>query len=322
MTPFPSWIEPMCATLTEERFSNDAWIFEPKLDGERILAYRKGKSIQLYTRNHISANAQYPELMDAIRAQRSKSFILDGEVVALRPGTTIGSFSRLQRRMHYENPPPELIKSVPVIYFVFDLLYLEGSDERELPLVDRKRVLQTNFVFGKSLRFLTHLEKDGLTYYKEACRLGWEGLVAKRAESPYRSIRSKDWLKFKCVKEQEMVIGGYTEPEGTRQEFGALLMGYYADGTLHFAGKVGTGFNGPMLELVAAKLQRNKSDRSPFKSIDISKRGLHWIKPVLVAQIGYSEWTEDGKLRHPRFLGLRDDKSPRDVVREIPVHLK
>jgi len=148
--------------------------------------------------------------------------------------------------------------------------------------------------------------------------MGWEGLIAKRADSPYRSLRSKDWLKFKCVNEQEMVIGGYTDPEGTRQQFGALLLGYYEGSILRFAGKVGTGFDGKMLNLLGAKLRGLASKQSPFASLGMSRTGMHWVKPELVAQIGYTEWTPDGKLRHPRFLGLRNDKPAREVFRETP----
>jgi bifunctional non-homologous end joining protein LigD len=308
----------MRAVLTEERFSDDQWIFEPKLDGERVLTYRDGKSLQLFTRNHLSANAQYPDVVRALAEQKPTSYVMDGELVCMKPGTSISSFSQLQKRMHVDNPSSEQIKAAPVFYFVFDLLFLNGTDLRSKSLIERKEILKNSFSFNDHVRFLTHLEKDGILFYKKACQLGWEGLIAKRAASPYRSARSRDWLKFKCVFEQELVIGGYTDPEGSRTQFGALLVGYFEGPRLIFAGKVGTGFNESMLKLVANKMKRLDSNRCPFASVDISRQGLHWVKPELVAQIGFSEWTEDGKLRHPRFIGLRDDKKVKDVTRELP----
>ena len=318
MSPLPRWFEPMRAVLTDDRFSSPDWIFEPKLDGERILTYRDGPSIQMYTRNQLMANDQYPELVEALLKQKSTSYVVDGEVVAFKPGTSIGSFSRLQERMHVVHPSKKLLNDVPVLYFLFDVPFLNGIDMRSKPLLERKKKLYTSFRFGDSIRFLTHLKANGVAYYKEACRLGWEGLIAKRIDSLYRSTRSHDWLKFKCVNEQEMVIGGYSDPEGTREEFGSLLLGYYDGNQLRFAGKVGTGFSSEILRKVANQLKPLETKQSPFVSIAISRRGLHWVKPKLVAQVGFSEWTDDGKLRHPRFLGLRQDKSAKQVVRESP----
>jgi len=316
MSAMPRWIEPMRAVLTDERFSSPDWIYEPKLDGQRILTYRSGKSLELYTRNQLTANTQYPELVGSLRSQKPKSFLIDGEVVSLKPHSAVSSFSRLQERMHVDHPSVDLVKRIPVIYFVFDLLFIDGVDLRSKPLLERKSRLEERFQFGKHVRFLSHLKGNGEAYYRQACRLGWEGLIAKRADAPYRSARTRDWLKFKCVNAQELVIGGYSDPKGTRDQFGSLLLGYFDGPKLRFAGKVGTGFDQDLLQHLGAKLRSLNVDDSPFASVDISLRGLHWVKPELVAQIGFSEWTDDGKLRHPRFLGLRNDKAAKDVTRE------
>jgi ATP-dependent DNA ligase len=165
------------------------------------------------------------------------------------------------------------------------------------------------------LRFTPHIEREGVNYYRQACRKGWEGIIAKRYDSLYVSVRSKDWLKFKCVSEQELVIGGYTDPRGSRSGFGALLVGYYDRGKLIYAGKVGTGYNEETLHNLGRELARLEKPVSPFT--DLSKgKGIHWVKPEIVAQVGFTEWTQYGKLRHPRFLGLRRDKAAGDVIRE------
>jgi ATP-dependent DNA ligase len=166
------------------------------------------------------------------------------------------------------------------------------------------------------LRFTAHRETEGEAYYREACRNGWEGIIAKNGNSQYVSKRTRDWLKFKCEQGQEFVVGGYTEPRGTRKGFGALLLGVYRKGRLHYAGKVGTGFDNALLESLAWRLRNIETHACPFADEDIPKRGVHWVKPELVAQIAFTEWTTDGRLRHPRFLGLRDDKRPSEVVRE------
>jgi bifunctional non-homologous end joining protein LigD len=312
----PSWIAPMLATLTEQRFSRDNWFFEPKLDGERCLAFRHGKDLRLMSRNELALNDQYPELVAALMKQRVDDFIVDGEIVAFEGEVT--SFTRMQGRMHISNPPPSLIKEIPVFYYLFDLLYLDGHDTTRLALRDRKRLLKAAFAFKDPLRWTDHREREGEEFYREACRKGWEGLIAKRADGPYRSGRSTDWLKFKCVAEQEFVVGGFTDPQGSRIGFGALLVGYYEDGELHYAGKVGTGYDDETLRRLHKMLSSLETDKRPFVERDFPRKGVHWVKPKLVCEVGFSEWTPDGKLRHPRFLGLRDDKKPKDVVREKP----
>lgn len=201
--------------------------------------------------------------------------------------------------------------------YVFDILWLEGHDVRQLPLRTRKRLLKAALQFHGPVRWTQYRNRDGETFFKEACRKGWEGLIAKRADSPYVATRSRDWLKFKCEHGQELVIGGYTEPRGSRVEFGALLLGYYRDNRLEYAGKVGTGFDTDTLHELGAQMRALRRTDAPFADpLSIKERQVTWIEPKLVAEVGFTEWTRDGRLRHPRFQGLRDDKAASEVVRE------
>jgi bifunctional non-homologous end joining protein LigD len=312
--PQPEWVAPMLATLTDERFSREGWLFEPKWDGERCLVFRRGRELSLFSRNRILLNAKYPEITIAFDRQHSVSFIVDGEIVAFKNGVT--SFAKLQERMQIEHPSADLLRRVPVWLYLFDLLYLDGYDTRRVPLRYRKEVLRNTFEYKGSLRFTEHRETQGEAYYRKACRLGWEGVIAKDGDSEYVSRRTRDWLKFKCSKAQEFVIGGYTEPRGSRIGFGALLLGYHRGRKLVCAGKVGTGFDRDTLHRLGRKLAQLKTPLSPFPGAGLPRRGVHWVKPRLVAQVAFTEWTREGKLRHPRFLGLRDDKRPEEVVRE------
>jgi DNA ligase D-like protein (predicted ligase) len=314
----PAWFEPELATLTRDRFSDPAWMYERKLDGERCLAFRDGDQVRLMTRNRKMVSSTYPELVEALGAQQSGDFVVDGEVVAFENGQT--RFAQLQQRMQQGRPTADLIRSVPVQYYLFDVLWADGTDLRPRPQRERKQRLHQLLDFADPLRFTEHRVGDGVEFYQEACRQGWEGLIAKRAEAPYQAGRTKDWLKFKCENNQELVIGGFTDPQGTRTGLGALLLGYYdSDGQLVYAGKVGTGFNQQTLHLLHDELSAMVQDRSPFERGDLPReRGVHWTRPRLVAQIGFSEWTTDGRLRHPRFQGLRRDKSPAEVIREVP----
>jgi len=312
--PQPEWVAPMLATLTDERFSREGWLFEPKWDGERCLVFRRGRELSLFSRNRILLNAKYPEITIAFDRQHSVSFIVDGEIVAFKNGVT--SFAKLQERMQIEHPSADLLRRVPVSLYLFDLLYLDGYDTRRVPLRYRKKVLRNTFEYKGSLRFTEHREMQGEAYYRKACRLGWEGVIAKDGDSEYVSRRTRDWLKFKCSKAQEFVIGGYTEPRGSRIGFGALLLGYHRGRKLVCAGKVGTGFDRDTLHRLGRKLAQLKTPLSPFAGDGLPRRGVHWVKPRLVAQVAFTEWTREGKLRHPRFLGLRDDKRPEEVVRE------
>jgi len=310
----PKWVAPMLATLTEQVFSRRGWLFEPKWDGERCLAFRRGQNLNLFSRNQIRLNAKYPEVVEAIYQQETTSFIADGELVAFDGAIT--SFSKLQARMQVEHPSADLIRKVPVWFYLFDLLYLDRYDIRQVPLRYRKEVLRNAFDFQGPLRFTEHRKTKGEDYYRRACQDGWEGIIAKSGDSVYVSTRTRDWLKFKCTQDQEFVIGGYTDPRGSRSGFGALLLGYYRGGKLVYAGKVGTGFDQDLLRRLGEKLARLETPVSPFAEDGLPRRGVHWLKSKLIAQIGFTEWTEGGKLRHPRFLGLRDDKRPEDVVRE------
>ncbi len=311
---FPGWVEPMLATLTDERFSDERWVFERKLDGERVLAYCNGSPVRLRSRNRRELGNTYPEVVEALTG--GPSCVLDGEVVAFDGAVT--SFSRLQGRMQVQDPDAVRRTGIAVSYYVFDLLHLDGYDLRRLPLRSRKRLLRAVLDFDDPIRFCAHRNADGEAYYEEACRKGWEGLIAKRADSPYRGARSRDWLKFKCVAEQELVIGGYTDPKGSRARFGSLLLGYYDDRELVYAGKVGTGFDRSTLESLGDKLESLEQAPVPFARGDLPKKEVHWVRPELVCEVGFTEWTGDGRLRHPRFLGLRNDKSPEDVHRERP----
>jgi bifunctional non-homologous end joining protein LigD len=312
--PQPTWVAPMMAILTEERFSRKGWLFELKLDGERCLAFRQGRDLRLFSRNRKLLNEKYPEIVTSFQLGNTRSFIADGEIVAFKHG--VSSFAELQQRMQVENPSADLLRRVPVWLYLFDLLYLDRYDTREVPLIYRKKLLRNSFDFRGSLRFTNHRETEGEAYYREACRRGMEGIVAKNEESLYVSKRTRQWLKFKCTLEQEFVIGGYTDPQGHRTGLGALLVGYYRRGKLRYAGKVGTGFDQTTLQRLGRQLARLETKRCPFADDELPRRGLHCVKPRLVAQIRFTEWTAEDKLRHPRFVGLREDKNPEEVVRE------
>jgi bifunctional non-homologous end joining protein LigD len=302
----PKAADVMKAVLTDERFSDPNWIYERKLDGIRCIAIRSGKRLRMLSRNNLSLNARYPELAEALAAEPCQRFAIDGEVVAFAGSQT--SFARLAQR--HQRP-------VSVFLYVFDVLWINGRDVRKLPLRSRKRLLRAALDFKGQVRYTAHRNERGEAFFEEACRKGWEGLIAKRADSPYSAARSRDWLKFKCEHGQEVVVGGFTAPKGSRTELGALLLGYYADGELRYAGKVGTGFDQATLRELGAKLRRIRRKTSPFADADsIRERGVTWVQPRLVAEVGFTEWTRHGRLRHPRFLGLRFDKSPREVVKE------
>ena len=299
----PGSFEPMKAVLTDERFSDEGWIFERKLDGVRCGAFRSGDRLRLLSRG--GQELAYAGPREALLAERARDFVVDGELVAFEGNRT--SFSRLQRARR---------ERVPVFLYVFDVLHLDGYDVTRLPLRSRKRLLRSALSFHGPVRFTQHRNREGEAYFREACRRGWEGLIAKRADSPYATARSRDWLKLKCSAEQELVVGGFTAPRGSRTEFGALLVGYYADGALRYAGKVGTGFDRDTLRELGAALREREVGDPPFADVHPVPKGTRWTRPELVAQIAFTEWTRDGRLRHPRYLGLREDKPAREVVRE------
>jgi bifunctional non-homologous end joining protein LigD len=312
----------MMATLSARREFEPGWLFEPKLDGVRVVAYVRGGTggrraeVRLLSRNRKSLDGAYPEIGEALAGAARAECIVDGEVVALRGG--VSSFSLLQQRIGLRDPAKARASGVRVWYYAFDLLWLEGEDLRSRPLRERKRLLRTALAARPPLRFTAHRTGEADALFAAACRRGLEGLIAKRADAPYESGRSESWLKLKCVNEQEFVVGGWTEPQGSRVGLGALLVGYHdGRGALRYAGKVGTGYDAAALARLRGRLVRLAAARSPFADHAPERPGLHWVRPELVAQIGFAEWTAKGLLRQPRYLGLRDDKPAAAVVREV-----
>jgi bifunctional non-homologous end joining protein LigD len=304
----------MLATLTDRRDFGEDWLLERKLDGERCVARKDGADVRLESRTGKDLTGTYPEVRTSVAAQAGPQMLLDGEVVAYDGEQT--SFSRLQQRLGVARPSPQLVGSYPVVYCVFDLLELDGEDLTAQSLLQRRARLTHALRPSDALQLIQAWQGDSERRFAEACRAGWEGLIAKRADAPYVRGRSKDWLKLKCVWEQEFVIGGFTEPAGSRAHFGALLVGYHEDGRLRYAGKVGTGYSAATLRDLGARLRALETPESPFADARPVLRGTHWTRPELVGQFGFAEWTTDGRLRQARFLGLRDDKGPQEVVRE------
>jgi DNA ligase D-like protein (predicted ligase) len=308
--------EPMKAKLTDRPFSDPAWVFERKLDGIRAAVRRKDGEVTLTSRTDKSLSSAYPELVEALEAEPATEFAADGEIVAFDGSRT--SFERLQGRMGIHDPRLARMSGIPVYLYLFDLLEFEGHDLIGLPLRKRKAALRRAFSFHGPVRYTPHRNERGEEFFAEACAKGWEGLIAKRADSPYVHSRSGDWLKLKCSFEQELVIGGFTPPQGSRRRFGALLVGYYEEGELRYAGKVGTGFSERTLNDLGDRLEALETAEPAFAGDDGLPRQARWVEPRLVGQFAFGEWTRDGKLRHPRYLGLRDDKPAAEVVRERP----
>lgn len=292
--PFPAWLEPMAATLTRERFQTPEWVFERKLDGIRVLSFRDGRSVELLSRNRLSQNHHYPAFVEAIAALPLKNAILDGEA--------------LDGRWDHTLPPG---------YYLFDILWLDGRDLTALPL-DERRAMLTRLPLAPPLVLVERLEEA--EPWKRACAEGWEGVIAKRRDSVYEHRRSPNWLKMKCEASQELVVGGFTDPQGKRVGLGALLVGYYEGDDFVFAGKIGTGFDTKLLLALRNRLDGLKIPKPPFTKGTGLPRAAHWVEPQVVVQVGFMEWTssgEGGKLRHPRLMGLREDKAARDVTREV-----
>lgn len=288
-----------------------AWVHEVKYDGYRIGCAIEDGEVTLWSRRGKDWTAQFPEVAAAARKLKARSALLDGEVAAVLPdGRT--SFQALQNAFGGGRSD--------LRYFAFDLLHLDGEDLASRPLLERKAVLAR--LVGSAagiIRYAPHLEGRGRDVHREACRLGLEGIVSKRSDLPYRPGRNAAWVKTKCVLRQELVIGGFTEPEGAaRDAIGALLVGYREDGALRFAGKVGTGFTNEAARGLRKRLSALATDASPFAQRPPGRLGrdAHWVRPELVCEVAFTEWTSDGKIRHPSFQGLREDKLPEDVVRE------
>jgi bifunctional non-homologous end joining protein LigD len=283
-TPFPAWLVPMAATLTYERFGGPEWIFERKFDGIRLLAYRQGRKVRLLSRNQLPQ--QHPAIEAALLALPVREVILDGEVGWRAPSA----------------------------YHVFDILWLDGENVTPRPLHQRRAML-SQLPLEAPLRRVAEIR--GPKPWERACAEGWEGVIAKRRDAPYDPGRSPNWLKMKCEATQELVVGGFTDPQGARVGLGALLVGYYDGDDLVFAGKVGTGFDTKLLRELRARLDRAEAPTSPFtRAVGLPRLRAHWVRPEIVVQVGFTEWTVHGKLRHPRLVGIREDKAPREVVRE------
>ncbi len=283
---FPQWVQPMAATLTQERFAGPEWIFERKYDGIRVLAFKQGRDVQLLSRNRLPQH--YPAVSAAVAALDVDEVILDGELTC-----------RGEDR---------------VTYYVFDILWLGARDVTNLPLDERQALLQA-LKFRPPLQRVIALD-DGKPW-ERACAEGWEGVIAKRRDSRYEHRRSPHWLKMKCEASQELVVGGFTDPQGSRVGLGALLVGYYEGDDFVFAGKVGTGLDTKLLLDLRARLDRIELPQSPFtQARGLPRIRAHWVRPEIVVQVAFIEWTVHGKLRHSRLLGLRTDKRAREVVKE------
>lgn len=280
----------MAATLTRERFAGPEWVFERKLDGIRLLAFKDGKDVRLLSRNQLPQNEGYPQYVEAVAALPARQVILDGEAT--------GWFGQRDE----------------IGYHVFDILWLDGRNLTALTLDERRALLDT-LPLRRPLLPVPRVDEE--RPWERACREGWEGVIAKRRDAPYESRRSPNWLKMKCEASQELVVGGFTEPQGKRVGFGALLVGYFEGQDLVFAGKVGTGPGAKLLLDLRRRMDALEIAKSPFtRATGLPRLGVHWVRPHLVVQVGFMEWTSNDKLRHPRLVGLREDKAARDVVRE------
>jgi bifunctional non-homologous end joining protein LigD len=317
LAAFPKTLLPQLATLTAAAPSGPEWLHELKFDGYRILAEIEEGQVRLMTRRGNDWTSSLPGLARWVKKVRVKSAILDGELVA-NDERGRASFQRLQNALKEDS-------AADLVYHVFDLPYLNGYDLRGVRLEERKSLLSqvlatADVATDGRIRYSQHVEGDGPKVLTEACRIGLEGIVCKHRDSPYESRRSSAWLKVKCHGRQEFVIGGFTKPEGSRVGFGSLLLGYYEGGELHYAGRVGAGFDQAMLGDLSKRLKQIATKSSPYvtRLTGAERRDATFVRPELVCEVEFTEWTEGGHLRHPTFEGLRADKPAKEVVRETP----
>ena len=317
--PFPTRLKPMLANTAEAAFSHPDWLFEPKLDGYRVLAFVREGEATLLSRNGLDLTSRLPMVAGELQAQPEEDFVLDGEVVALDE-SGLPDFGLLQQSMGMERgavgPPPT---AVTLVYYPFDTLYLGGRDLRRVPLGERKRLLARMLIPAHHVRPVEYVDGEGEAFFQATGKLGLEGMVAKRRNSTYEpGTRSSSWLKVKAVQDQEFVVGGYTPGMGERSEtFGALLVGYYEGKVLRYAGKVGSGFDKSTLVELNQVLTGLHRTRSPFApDPELEKSDGRWVRPKLVARVKFAQWTADGRLRAPVFMGLRPEVDAKGVVRE------
>ena len=311
-------VQHMLATPAEKPFSRAGWVFEIKYDGVRVIAERRGEDVRMLGRSGEDITKRYPEIEAALQGIPSDHFVLDGEIVAY-DGSGRPSFGRLQKRMHLSRPHDiaAAMARVPVRAVFFDCLALEGHDLRKLGLLERKGCLARILPPAGVVQASDHVEEHGEAFFEAANEMGLEGMVAKRADSRYVGKRSQDWIKIKCQRRQEFVIGGYAEPRGGDRHFGALHVGVYEDGQLRHVTRVGSGFDGAMQDTIWQQLQPLRREDSPFGASGPTGRGNHWVEPKLVCEVRFTEWTGDGGLRHPIFIGMRTDRKPEEIHREI-----
>jgi bifunctional non-homologous end joining protein LigD len=310
--PLPKKFSVAQASHAEKPFSSDDWLYEIKWDGIRALAIIQGGQTSLVARSGRVISGEYPEFRDLAKHVRARQAALDGEIVVLDPDGR-SNFQRIQARFGVENPSAKLQQESPPTFYFFDVLYCDGYDVRRAPLTERKQLLANILVTDDRVRISEHQLGKGIELFDVAVKNGLEGLVAKRADSPYPTGKTSNWLKLKTVREIDAVIGGWTDPRGSRQYFGSLLVGLYEKSALRFIGGVGTGFPAALEKSLFDKLQKLSSDKCPFTPVPQTRERAHWVAPKLIARVGYAEWTSEDHLRQPRFIGLQPDREARDA---------